>query len=344
MFIHHRIDLLGSLISRIRFAAGLLVTRPLPGRRLRPATSHELENLAVIHQEREAEATSTTERQNGFRPDGNVMRGRDEHGGVLIINADDWGRDQNNTDRIRECIACNSVSSVSAMVFMQDSQRAAEIAREHNIDAGLHLNLSQPFSGNCPPLLVEHQSKLNQYLRGHRFAQAVYHPGLRRSFQYVVKAQVEEFERLYGTPMSRLDGHHHMHLCANVLLENLIPDGVVVRRHFSFQPGEKGWGNLLYRRIGDYILDRRHPGVDHFFSIAPLEPQERLERIFAMARHFVVEAETHPVNADEYEYLTGGEFFRQVGDLPVARRFAVSRESSPTVRSSARQIPGRAGS
>ena len=45
----------------------------------------------------------------------------------------------------------------------------------------------------------------------------VYHPGLASSFEYVVKAQLEEYERLYGAPANRVDGHHHMHLCANVV-------------------------------------------------------------------------------------------------------------------------------
>src|SRR4029077_20103780 len=62
--------------------------------------------------------------------------------GVLIINADDWGRSQETTDRIAECVAHGAVSSVSAMVFMEDSERSAVIARERGIDAGLHLNFT----------------------------------------------------------------------------------------------------------------------------------------------------------------------------------------------------------
>ena len=35
---------------------------------------------------------------------------------------------------------------VSAMVFMEDSERAASIARADAIDAGLHLNFTTAFS------------------------------------------------------------------------------------------------------------------------------------------------------------------------------------------------------
>jgi len=40
--------------------------------------------------------------------------------GVLIVNADDWGRDVQTTDRMLECLLHRSVSSVSAMVFMAE--------------------------------------------------------------------------------------------------------------------------------------------------------------------------------------------------------------------------------
>jgi chitin disaccharide deacetylase len=133
-------------------------------------------------------------------------------------------------------------------------------------------------------------------------ASAVFHPGLAGSFKYVVQAQLEEFRRLYGEKPKRIDGHHHMHLCANVLLGGLLPEGTNVRRNFSFAPGEKSLGNRLYRKIADRILARRHHLTDYFFSLAPIEPQ-RIEKIFSLARQFTVEVETHPVNPDEYTFL-----------------------------------------
>src|SRR5438034_3925448 len=98
--------------------------------------------------------------------------------GFLIVNADDWGRDRLTTDRTLECTQSGAVSSVSAMVFMEDSERAAAIARERTIEAGLHLNLTTSFSGsNCPARLVERQQKVARYLQRHRLSQVVFHPG-----------------------------------------------------------------------------------------------------------------------------------------------------------------------
>ena len=250
-------------------------------------------------------------------------RNAETHRGLLIVNADDWGRDFETTERTIECILRGAVSSVSAMVFMEDSERAAAIACERGIDAGLHLNLTTPFSAVGSPMrLIEHQQRLSRYLQRHRFAQAVFHPGLTHSFEYVVTAQLEEFCRLYGAEPDRIDGHHHMHLCANVLIGGLLPPGTLVRRNFSFQPGEKSFWNRLYRQVVDRMLARHHRLADFFFSLPPLDPPARVQKIFSLASNFVVEVETHPINPEEYRFLAGGAIFRWTGDLPIARRFA----------------------
>lgn len=210
--------------------------------------------------------------------------------GVLIVNADDWGQDRETTDRTLECRRCGAVSSVSAMVFMKDSERGAMIAREQGIDAGLHLNLTAPFTAvDVSPVLVDHQRRVSRYLRGNRYARTIFHPGLVRSFEYSVHAQLTEFMRLYGAPPARIDGHHHMHLSANVVLGRLLPAGTVVRRNFSFGPREKSPLNRMYRSVLDHRLKRHHRLTDFFFSLPPLDPPTRLQRIISLARDFVVE-------------------------------------------------------
>jgi hypothetical protein len=244
--------------------------------------------------------------------------------GRLIINADDWGRTADTTDRILACALQKRVSAVSAMVFMEDSERAARTARTHGLDAGLHLNFTSAFSDpGVPAEIVRLQARLIAYLRGHRLAQTVYHPGLAGAFARVVQAQREEFIRLYGTAPRRYDGHNHMHLCANVLVRGLLPAGAMVRRNFSFQPGEKSLLNRLYRRAVDALLARRHRLTDYFFSLPPLTPPARLTRIFGLAAAQVVEVETHPVNPEEFTFLTEGEALRYAGQLPIASQYDI---------------------
>ena len=241
------------------------------------------------------------------------------HAGLLIMNADDWGRDRLTTDRILDCCLPGAVSSVSAMVFMKDSERAAAIAREQGIEAGLHLNFTTPFSGNdVPDGLAERQQRIARHLLRHRLAQTVFHPGLMRSFEYVAAAQLDEFRRLYGVAPERIDGHHHMHLCANVLIQKLLPLGTMARRSFSFERGEKSLGSHLYRSLVNRSLARRHRLTDYFFSLPPLEPADRIRKIFSLANDFAVEVETHPVNPEEHRYLANGELFRQIGGIRMA--------------------------
>ena len=245
-----------------------------------------------------------------------------DYRGVLIINADDWGRERETTDRILDCIRCGAVSSASGMVFMEDSERAACVARERGIDIGLHLNFTTPFSSPASSRrLTEHQQRLSRCLAWHRYSQVLFHPGLAASFDYVIAAQLDEFRRLYGTAPERLDGHHHMHLCTNVLVGRLLPAGTIVRRSFSFRPGEKSRGNRLYRQCVDRVLAKRHRIVDYFFSLFPLVPVGRVQRMFSLARQFAVEVETHPANAAEYRFLRQGEIFRAAEDIQIARRY-----------------------
>jgi predicted glycoside hydrolase/deacetylase ChbG (UPF0249 family) len=239
--------------------------------------------------------------------------------GRLIVNADDWGRDARTTGSIHDCVTRGSVTSVSAMVFMEDSERAAALALQHSVDAGLHVNFTTAFTGsNTPRQLAAHQRRITGYLRSHRLAQLVFNPLLVTSFEYVVAAQIDEFRRLYGADPYRLDGHHHMHLCANVLYQGLLPQGTVVRRNFSFQPGEKSIFNRTYRRVVDGRLARRHRLVEFLFSLAPLEPPGRLQRIFSLAREHVIEVETHPVLPDEYRFLMKQWTFDHAGFAPLS--------------------------
>ena len=293
-----------------------------------PRISANSEPVSTIH----LTPAKEPEEHAGFNDASGPMSDQTSSTGLLIINADDWGRDEETSERIFECVAHRTVSSVSAMVFMADSERAADVARERGVDAGLHLNLSLAFSApGCPSKLLEHQRRVATYLLKHPLARVIFHPGLQGSFEYVVKGQLEEFERLYGAAPERIDGHHHLHLCANVLLARLLPPGTIVRRNFHFEPGEKSLVNRFYRKAVDARLARRHRLVDFLFPLAPLEPRGRLERLRSLAQKFVVEVETHPVNADEWLFLTGGEAIRWAGDVAIAPHFSMPARSKSRV-------------
>lgn len=132
---------------------------------------------------------------------------------MLIINADDWGRSVAETDAALKCCKGGRITSLSAMVFMEDSERAADLAKENELDVGLHLNFTEKFTANqCPRTLSNYHHQIVRFLRGTKYSQLLYNPFLRKEFAYSYEAQADEFARLYSQPPSHIDGHHHMHL------------------------------------------------------------------------------------------------------------------------------------
>ncbi len=223
---------------------------------------------------------------------------------MLIITADDYGETSNATDSIFKCFSNKRITSTSAMVFMEDSERAASLAMNTSLEVGLHLNFTQAFSAcNIPLKLREHHNRVVSYLSGNKFAQVIHNPFLTDSFKFLFRAQEEEFVRLYGKLPDFINGHHHMHLCANVLASNIIPKRTRVRGTFTFGPGEKSFFNLLYRHALDFWISRRFISTDRFFSIVPFQNHERIMNIISFAEKESIEIEVHPENAEEIEFL-----------------------------------------
>ena len=228
---------------------------------------------------------------------------------MLIINADDWGRSGAETDAALRCYKANRITSVSAMVFMEDSERAAELAKGNGVDSGLHLNFSETFTGKSHLGRLSHcHNRIVTFLRRSKYSQLLYNPFLRKAFSYSYQAQADEFMRLFEKLPSHIDGHHHMHLCANLLLSKSIPAGMRLRRNFSFWPGEKGFLNRAYRGLVDRWLARRYRLADYFFDLTQCIEGKKLDRVAALAKSSNVELMTHPIVNGEEEYLMSDEF------------------------------------
>ena len=206
------------------------------------------------------------------------------------------------------CFKNERITSASAMLFMADSERAAELALSEELDIGLHLNLTQEFTGRVESgRLSERHAAIRSFLSRHKYRSVLYHPFLRSQFEYVYEAQYEEYLRLYKRPPEHINGHHHMHLCTNMLVGRKIPKGSRVRRNFSFSLGEKNFLNTLYRRLVDKWLVSRYLCTDFFFSIEPME-LERLRGIVELAKTSNVELMVHPERPEEYDYLMSSKF------------------------------------
>lgn len=223
---------------------------------------------------------------------------------MIIVNADDWGRSAAETDAALSCHRAGRITSVSAMVFMQDSVRAAALAAESTLGVGLHLNLTQRFdTAVADRAVAEAQARLCRFLGAHRYAYLLYNPLLRRDFALVCRAQLDEFVRLYGRSPTHVDGHHHRHLCTNLLLDPPFAAGLKLRRNFHFWPGEKSRINRAWRQLSDRWLARRYRVTDYFFALSQCLDSDRLDRVVALARTHDVELMTHPDNPAEQAFL-----------------------------------------
>ncbi|HSI59550.1 MAG TPA: ChbG/HpnK family deacetylase [Ideonella sp.] len=235
---------------------------------------------------------------------------------MIIVNADDWGRSAAETDAAAQCYLAGSITSVTAMVFMEDSARARDLAQRLGMAVGLHLNLSQAFSaaGHDERLLQSH-ARVRRFLAGNRYASLLYNPFLADDFRYVYQQQFREFVRLYGHEPSHVDGHHHKHLCMNMLLGRVIRQGEGVRRNFFFWPGEKAAPNRWYRSASDRLLSRRYRVTDFFFALSQCFGPERLAKVMALARTHSVELMTHPANEAERRLLLSEPFSLALNQL-----------------------------
>jgi hypothetical protein len=99
-----------------------------------------------------------------------------------------------------------------------------------------------------------------------------------------------------------------MHLCANILMDRVIPKGERVRRNFSFWPGEKSLVNRKYRALVDLWLSRRYRLTDFFFALSQNLQAARLMRVAELAKIATVELMTHPAKANEYACLMSDDY------------------------------------
>jgi len=238
---------------------------------------------------------------------------------MLIVNADDLGRSLAETDAAIACYAKGRITSASAMVFMADSERASAAASAAGLDVGLHVNFSEKFSAErVPQQLGKAQDQIRHFLNANKYASVVFNPLLTKQFEFVFAAQLAEFKRLYGVSPSHLDGHQHLHLATNMLVQRVLPKGAKVRRSFSFRRGEKSFVNRWYRSAVDRSLMRRHRVTGYFFSISDHLAPERLAYVISLAREADVELMVHPQRPDEYTFLMSDAYVEALSQVTLA--------------------------
>jgi predicted glycoside hydrolase/deacetylase ChbG (UPF0249 family) len=235
--------------------------------------------------------------------------------GLLIVNADDWGGERRSTEAIHEAFGAGRVTSTTAMVFMDDSDRAAEIAKAESLPVGLHLNLTQPFTDPAVPEPVrERQRRVTAAFLGQG---GDGHPGVsqRRRWLYdpriadlvgdALRDQLERFEALYGGPPTHLDGHNYVDTAPNVFLSPALPRGMKMRNSLDRYPLDRG-PMAVARALRQQLRGRRFRSTRYVLHISDLDLPD--DPRLALAEADPVEVICHPDNPAEMERLRSDEW------------------------------------
>jgi predicted glycoside hydrolase/deacetylase ChbG (UPF0249 family) len=228
---------------------------------------------------------------------------------VLIITADDLGRDRPATDTAMNCFRKSRITSASFMVFMADSERAARLAIDEGLETGLHLNFITPYDApSIPDALKTNLAAAAAFYRHGPWTQGIYHPFLGRAVASIFRSQLEEYRRLFRREPAFFNGHQHLHLSPNMIAAGLLPRDAAVRRSETFLRGKKKWITGAYRRLADVWLLRSHVSTDAFYNLIPVDDRARVAQIVEVARTSRVELMVHPWMPDNYAFLMGAEF------------------------------------
>jgi predicted glycoside hydrolase/deacetylase ChbG (UPF0249 family) len=235
--------------------------------------------------------------------------------GLLIVNADDWGGERRSTEAIQEAFDAGRVTSTTAMVYMEDSERAAEIARGEKLPVGLHLNLTQPFTGaDAPPPVRERQRQVAATFLGHgpdgqpgtaRLRRWLYDPRVARLVGDALRDQLERFEALYGGPPTHFDGHNYVDTTPNVFLSRALPRGAKMRNTLDRYPFATGPGAIA-RELRQQLRGRRFRSTRYVVHISDLDLPD--DPRLAHAATDPVEVICHPDNPAEMERLMSDEW------------------------------------
>jgi chitin disaccharide deacetylase len=232
--------------------------------------------------------------------------------GLLIVNADDWGGSELTTEAILRTFEAGRVTSTSGMVYMPDSDRAAEVARRAKLPVGLHLNLTEPFTDPGAPARVgDRQRRVAEKLAGEgrdghpgtaRLRRWLYDPTIATEVSAAIADQLERFEALYGGPPTHFDGHNYVDACPNVFLSRSLPRGSRMRNSLGRYPLERTLGGVL-RAARQTLRSRRFRCPRYLLHITELSLPEDgpPDPNLALAERYPVEVMGHPDHGPEWE-------------------------------------------
>lgn len=158
----------------------------------------------------------------------------------VIINADDYGKNENCTKAIAKCMCDGIITNTTLMVNMPYAAEAVELARRHGFmdRIGLHVNLTEglPLTGKIRAFgdLCGPDGAFRGWpIRDIKKQFIPFGPKKRRAIQEEVTAQFERFLS-FGFEPGHFDSHHYVHCNFN-----LIPIVFPIARRFGFKTARR---------------------------------------------------------------------------------------------------------
>lgn len=226
----------------------------------------------------------------------------------IIINADDFGKDESTNLAIRHCFSNGDITNTTVMVNMPGSLEAVSVAKDFGFydKVGLHLNLTAgtPLTGAI--------RGCQRFCNGNGDFHAGFHLSTKTRLHISrvesdvlrdeIRAQLERY-LTFGYPQLHLDSHHHVHTDLSVwnVLEPLLKEygfkSVRIGRNLYAEGGCSVF-NSLYKSYFNGRVKKGFLTTEHFGSYEDLKVQSNL-----IKENETVELMVHPMFSEKGECM-----------------------------------------
>jgi predicted glycoside hydrolase/deacetylase ChbG (UPF0249 family) len=234
------------------------------------------------------------------------------------VNADDLGWNRGATDLTIASFGAGQVTSATALVHMEDSERAAALALENGLPTGLHLNLSDPFTGTeVPAAERERHAALCRHFAAGRpmhLRSWVYDPRIQGEVEWAIEAQLDRHRELYGAAPTHVDGHNHVQNCPNVALAKALRGFKRRGPIYAWPATPTAMGRV--RAARQRLIARRVLTTRYLFDIARIKETEPMAAAVGESRLTSVEVMAHPGFGHEHDVLDSAAWRASIEGLP----------------------------
>lgn len=194
----------------------------------------------------------------------------------LIINADDFGKNEGRTRAILEAFERGLITNTTLMVTNAYAEKAVKLARKAGVAdrIGLHLNMTEglPLTDDIKrvPNFCDKDGRFNQKFHLSSSSRLFLPKEAQSAVEKEVVAQLRRYLELGLTEM-HLDSHHHSHTdisIARILFPIAKHMGFKsCRRSMDIKPSGRAVCKMAYKRLYNAYLSRYFASSDKFLSV-----------------------------------------------------------------------------